>query len=388
MIDPGAIRAGASYVEISADDSPMVRRLAESRARLARWAAEAAAEGRVAMTRATEGVVLAGEGGRRGFLSGGFKGVELFSTGMRLATAIGAAKAVMKDVQMYSALFRGDMEGARKAAEDLPLGLGGIVKELSGPVDSWAKSLVYRLKGVSDKVYGPSNRKAMMAEVAAHNQKAAAVQKASDAVADSAKRGRELIAAAMDEHTRLTMSERDFIGYEVRMLNLAADQAESLLGWRLAILDATEKQKAAEEEWAAVKAGADEDNRRFWAQLDAETEEYVRKAEEAGRLVGSLRTPAEVAASDIAEARAMHEEGLITDETYRRAVRRAVEQAAAALPETARATTTVAGTFSGFAFGGLGAGGTADRVARATEDTARNTERLLAVARDLGVTYE
>jgi len=133
MPDASAIRMGGAYVEISADDTPMLRRLRESQARLRPWGAENSGP---ALTRGTEASVLAQSREGGGFLSGGFKGMQIAETGLKFATAIAAVKVGIKDVHMFSALFRGDMEGARKAAEELPFGLGEIVKELSGPVDS------------------------------------------------------------------------------------------------------------------------------------------------------------------------------------------------------------------------------------------------------------
>ena len=65
------IRAGAAYIEITADDAPMVRRLKESQARLRQWAAENSGP---ALTRGTEAAVLAQGQDTKGFLSGGVQG--------------------------------------------------------------------------------------------------------------------------------------------------------------------------------------------------------------------------------------------------------------------------------------------------------------------------
>ncbi len=150
------IRAGAAYVEITADDTPMQKRLAQSQARLQQWAAQAS--GSVSLTRGTEGAALGGEGG---FFRGGFKGTELLDVGLKFGTAVQGAKAAIKDVQIFSSLFRGDMEGARKAAEELPFGLGQIVKELSGPVDAAMKTFVFRLRGLKPDEFKVADDKEM-----------------------------------------------------------------------------------------------------------------------------------------------------------------------------------------------------------------------------------
>ncbi|MBE3096029.1 MAG: hypothetical protein IMZ44_02720, partial [Planctomycetes bacterium] len=144
MVASSGVRAGAAYVEISADDSPMQQRLAASQKRLRQWVAENSGP---ALTRGTEAAVMAQgrEGG--GFLSGGFKGMQIAETGLKFATAIAAVKVGIKDVQMFSALFQGDMEGARKAAESLPFGLGEIVKELAAGADAAARWVALRSLG-------------------------------------------------------------------------------------------------------------------------------------------------------------------------------------------------------------------------------------------------
>jgi len=99
VADASSIRAGGAHVEISADDAPMLRRLRATQARLRQWAAENS--GAMQISRGTEGA-LSGEG--KGFLSGGFRGMQLFDTGLKLATAVMAMKVGMKDLQIASAL--------------------------------------------------------------------------------------------------------------------------------------------------------------------------------------------------------------------------------------------------------------------------------------------
>jgi len=199
--------------------------------------------------------------------------------------------------------------------------------------------------------------------------------------------GEGLIVDAMNQWAKATMSEREFIEYEVRGLGLAAEQAQSLLSWRLAILDATERQKQADEEWAQILQSAEDEARAWHRAVEEDVAAEGREWEKAWALEDSLRTPEEQARDQIGEYREMLEGGYIGEDTYNRAVRKAVEDAAAALPDVARATVGVRGTFNALEAVGLGAGGVSDRIARATEETARNTEKIAQLAASLGVTF-
>ncbi|MBM4019902.1 MAG: hypothetical protein FJ288_16540, partial [Planctomycetes bacterium] len=300
MPDAGAIRMGGAYVEISADDTPMLRRLRESQARLRQWVAENSGP---ALTRGTEASVLAQgrEGG--GFLSGGFKGMQIAETGLKFATAIAATKVAIKDVQMFAALFQGNMEGARKAAEELPFGLGEIVKELSGPVDAAAKWFIFRLKGLdtddsADRAAAARAKRDRDEGVAAWNRYVNAVHSVDRALAQATmsaeefaryevdglrlaqteadallakklrliqieqqrkqaeqframqERGQNLVNEAMDAYARATMSEREFLAYQSRHMQVSASAAQQWLSWTLAALDATERRQKAEKQKA------------------------------------------------------------------------------------------------------------------------------------------
>ena len=58
------------------------------------------------------------------------------------------------------------------------------------------------------------------------------------------------------------------------------------------------------------------------------------------------------------------------------------------LDEVKKRTVGVTGTFNVMEARGLGAGGTADRLANAAEQTAKNTKRLVDEARMGGLTFE
>jgi len=481
MPPAGAIRQGGVYVEISADDAPLVRSLAASQARLRAWVAQNQAQ----FTKATEGA-LSGEAGGPRFFSGSFKGTELFEGGLKFAAAVGATKAAIADVQIFSALFRGDMEGARAAAEKLPFGLGEITKELGAAADEAAKFMMSWLGHDMQGAYDPAAKaradKDRAAQAKAFNEGNKAIAEAEKAlqkatlsareytaaevagmglVGDQAERllalklrlieideqrkefarrqavvdrGEGAIGQAMDEYAKATMSERDFIAYEVRHMGLAENHAQSLLGWKLAILDVTEKQAAAEkrarfdetlgETVAGIQTrvaelrgaldslGADEERalkpvyeavgagtlsfreateavdrvKAAFADLRKAQEEANTKKEGEG-LTESMRTPEEKARDEISKYKKLLGAGTITDDTYGRAVKKALEDAAAAMPDAMRRTIGVRGTFNAMEAAGLGAGDVSDRIAQATEKTAKNTEKIAQLVASLGVSF-
>ena len=435
MPDASAIRMGGAYVEVSLDDAPMVRRLKESQARLRQWAAENS--GGMQVSRGTESA-LAGQGGSAPtFFRGSFKGTELVEGGLKFAAAVAATKAAIADVRIYSALFRGDMEGARKAAEELPFGLGTIVKELSGPVDSAMNALVARLSGTWQMGFQVGgNRAEIKAVVDQYNRGVAAIRDVDKALA------------------RATLSARDLAKQEVVGLKLSADAASELLAKKLQLIDVDEKKKAYEKQvqagrairdafagesrqleadyqklvlsaadfaryQAKAKGYTDEeadsirrgtqaiedrkaalDNAAIAAQneIDAEVQKFQdaidlldqMKADRAHgqRMLEATFTPEERARKTIDEAEGLLESGGLTQEERDRVVRKALEDAAAAMPDVAaRATIGVRGTFNAADIGSLGAGGTADRLATAADKTAANTEKIAALMEKFGLNF-
>ena len=345
------------------------------------------------------------------------------------------------------------------------------------------KAFIFRLKGIEDTGSQRSDRRARLASVEQYNRGVTAInaaQKALDKAAMSARdyaqaevaglnlaaaeaqkllalklrlievdeqrkafaegratleRGEGLVTQAMDQYAKAPMSEREFLAYEVRHLGLAEHHAQSLLSWRQAILDVTEKQAAAEkrQSFDTTLGGTLEGLRTRIAELRGELDALARDEKRAteplleafaagtidftefrervaelqglfadlraaqgeaetrqkgAALTDAMRTPEERARDEVAEYKRLLEGGQITDETYRRAVRKAVEDAAAALPDVAQATTGARGTFSAIeAVTAMGAGGVQDRIAAATAETAQNTARLIEVAQKLGVTF-
>jgi hypothetical protein len=485
------VRAGQAYVEISADDGPMMQRLAASQARLRQWVAANNGNGSP-LTRGTEASVMAGaqEGGGKGFLSGGFRGTDLFDSGLKFASAIAIAKIGIKDAQMFSRLFRGDMEGARKAAEELPFGLGEVVKELAGPVDGAMTWLIHRWKGVdnpdpeNDAASTRANRERGGAVdlrnryTTAVNDVDKALTKASLSARDYARyeveglklaadQSEELLAkklrlidldekqkqaakwnqdraqaqssitGAMDQYAKATLTAREFLAYQSRHMNMLSAEAQQWLAWQLGALDIEEKRQRDKklgdfqtdftaqiqalqteagvlrgvldgfdvEVAKAAKALADASDtglisfqdyceqfdllKTAMAELKAAREADALQKE--GRtLADSLRTPEERARDELERYQKLRDAGVISDKTLQRAQRKTVADAAAAMPDVVKQTTTlgVRGTFNAAEAGRLGAaGGVSDRIASATESTARNTEKIAELTKTLGLNF-
>jgi len=433
------IRAGAAYIEITADDAPMVRRLKESQARLRQWAAENSGP---ALTRGTEASVLAQGQDTKGFLSGGFRGSELFETGLKFATAIAATKAAIADVRIFSALFAGDMEGARKAAESLPFGLGEIVKQLSGPVDAAMNSLVARLSGtwqMKDVYAGAVSKHDIQETVNQYNRGATAIRDVDKALARATLSARELakqevdglklsadaaaellakklqlvqvdeqkkaeaaltarvaresdaVAQARMDLAKATMSEDEYLELEVKLLGYSADRTAELLAYRKELLRVQREQKALADqetdrvaiEQAGIQWEIDAENKA----LDELQRGVVAAKQEAASLTEAMQTPEERAKAQVDKYGDMLAYGDITSDTYNRAIRKALEDAAAAMPDVAQQTIGVRGTFNAMEAAGLGAGGIADAMLEAQRQTAKNTEKIAQLAAALGVTF-
>jgi len=435
--DASAIRMGGAYVEISADDAPMIRRLKESQARLRQWAAENSGP---ALMRGTETSVLAQGQDTKGFLSGGFKGMQIAETGLKFATAIAATKVAIADARIFSALFAGDMEGARKAAESLPFGLGEIVKQLSGPVDSAMNALVARLTGTWQMGFQVGgNKQEIKAVVDQYNRGATAIRDVDKALARATLSARELakcevdglklsadaasellvkklklidvdeqkkaavvvkaraesessaVASARMDLAKATMSEDEYLEMGVRLLGYSADRTAELLAYRKELLRVQREQKALADqeadrvaiEQAGTQWEIDAENKA----LDELQRGVAAAKQEAASLVEAMQTPEERAKAQVDKYGDMLAYGDITGDTYNRAVRKALEDAASSMPEVARQTIGVRGTFNAMEAAGLGSGGIADAMLEAQRQTAKNTEKIAQLAANLGVTF-
>jgi len=439
-ISANDIRAGRAYVELTAEDAKFVEGLKRAEARLERWVERNrwSIGGRGEVTR---GGKAAGIGGLTGDLE--LLGV---AKGISAAKWLMAARLTMQNLRVISAAWAGDMKKAREEVEKLPYGIGQIAKMMAGPLDAAAQKFAFRVKGLSAEGVGAglfaggpglsheglkerteaverynrsvkavealqaayrkatlSARELAAAEVEAMNLEAGhaskvlalrlkiieadEARKAAATIVAKGAEGDRLITAELDEFAKLTMSERDFLAYQVRQLGLSEEKAESLLRLRQGNLEITEEQKQAQEGLNALMAQADADAaawaRSMQAAVDADQERY----DEAYTLTQAMRAPREKAGDEITKYREMIEEGLIDPETYRRAVRATIEDLAAALPEAQRPTTSAAGTFSAIEAYRMGsAGGMTDLVA-SNREIAKHTERLVKLTKELGVVY-
>jgi len=412
MVSSSDIRAGGAYVELTAEDAKFVEGLRRAEARLKQWVERNrwSIGGRGEVTRGGKG---AGIGGLTGDLE--LLGV---AKGISAAKYIMAIRLAMQNLKVISAAWAGDMKKAREEVEKLPYSIGEIAKMLAGPVDAAAQKFVFRMRGLSTEGVGQGlfsggpglskeGREARTVAVEAYNRGLKAVEalqqayrKATFSARELAKaeveaaikakgaEGDRLIAAEFEEIAKATMSERDFLAYQVRALGLSEEKAESLLRLRQANLEITEEQKQAQEGLNALMAEAEADAA-AWARsmqdaVDADQERY----DEAYTLTQAMRAPREKAGDEIAKYREMIEEGLIDPETYRRAVRSTIEDLAAALPEAQRPTTAAGGTFSGVEAYRMGSAGPIDDIAASNREIARHTERLIKLTKELGVTYQ
>lgn len=97
------------------------------------------------------------------------------------------------------------------------------------------------------------------------------------------KKGGELIRSEMDAFARLTMSAKEYAGYQVRSLSLAEHHAQTLLGWKLSVIDTKkEQEKADEKEREATEKLGGEKQRlaENQAEIDAANAEFRKKKEE------------------------------------------------------------------------------------------------------------
>jgi len=435
----GDIRAGGAFVEISAQDARFVQALQRSQARLKQWVREA--EAQTPMTKGTEKQLLGGEG--KGFLTGGFRGTELFNTGLRFATAIMATRAAMGDIKIASALVRGDWEGMRKAAEALPFGLGEIVKELSGPVDAAFAAIINRIKGINPedtnnaranakakkdrqeesaqfarftKAFHAADQAAKKATMSARELAAAEVAEldvtanqaqkimalrekaiAGDEEKEAGKKRTEarehetdLIRKAQDEYSKLVMTEEEYAAYEVRNMNLAAEAAKSLIGWKLESIRVTKEQKKAEEDKkkAAKDAEDVEQSREKFAEegWDRALEAHKKATEEGDKMTEEALSPYARFEKERDHLKELLDADLINPKTYKFQIKKLLEDAAKDMPDLVAQTVGVQGTFSAFGAGRMGIG-PMDRMAKGIDETAKNTKKIADLAVQWGVSF-
>jgi len=435
----GDIRAGGAFVEISAQDARFVQALQRSQARLKQWVREA--EAQTPMTKGTEKQLLGG--GKGGFLSGGFRGTELFDTGLKLATAVMSMKVGMKDVAIVSAMARGDWEGMRKAAEELPFGLGEIVKELSGPVDAAFVAIINRIKGINPedthdskanakakkdrqeesaqfarftKAFHAADQSAKRATMSTRELAAAEVAEldltakqarevldlrlkaiaggeekdAAQKRAQAREHENDLLRSAQDAYSKLTMTEEEYAAYEVRNMNLSANAAQSLIGWKLAAIKVAKEQKKAEDDRRKAEKDAEdaERSRAKWADdaFEESLDNFKKLTDEGQRMQQEALSPYERFEKERDHLKELLDADLIDPKTYKFQLKKLLEDAAREMPDAVAQTVGVQGTFSAFAAGRMGIG-PMDRMARGIDETAKNTRKIADLAGQWGVSF-
>ncbi len=433
-ISSSDIRAGKAYVEITAEDKQFQAGLKRVEARLKEWVhrnkydtskvKEAAFGGRnlnlenflaigaaVAAAKGTADLFRGAMAAARGDAEGIATAIEQLPLG--LGATVRSLAELYADLGGITADIERWGEYARRARE-VEGGFGKGLKRLAelreelttkaalAKLDGHALELA-RARLDADKQRQRIRDEAKKAGIGEDHPRVAAALVAVDAVmvgeqsraarkeiesqGRDAERVGRLIAEAQAEYARLTMSERDFLAYQVERENLSAGMADTLLRLRQANLEVTEEQKRAQEGLNALMAQADADAAAWARSMQDAVDADQKRYDEAYTLTQAMQTPREKAGDEIAKYRQMIEEGLIDPETYRRAVRSTIEDLAATMPETREATVEARGTYSGLMAQYMGAGGPSAALVDASRETAEHTKKIARLMEKFGITY-
>jgi len=134
-------------------------------------------------------------------------------------------------------------------------------------------------------------------------------------------------------------------------------------------------------------AGIEAENALVMKGYDEEAQALANAKRDAAALAEQMQTPEERAKAQVEKYDDMLAYGDITGETRNRAVRKAVEDAAAAMPDTVRQTVGVRGTFNAMEAAGLGGGGVADAMLETNRRSEKLLEKIAKIAANLGVTF-
>jgi len=448
MASASGIRAGAAYIEITADDRPMQQRLAASQARLKAWVA-ANSGGMGPITKATEGALSQEDAAASGLPW--MKWPQLVARGVGIAVA---AHAIGAGMSMLAGVLKGEWEKVPQAIEgvpvlgpaaialangfdDLVLGMRAGMKKMieeakAGLADAQAalagaqRELVLKFQ-IAMAGADPFQRQLMAIDERARQTAEAEKQKATQAglavthpqtqanlarieelrQAEQARAYRER--AAKDEEkwqsrakdatdavarsrmdlAKAMMSEDDYLELEVRQLGYSADRTAELLAYRKEILRVKREEAAEKDRIEMAQMTAEYAGKTITDELERLQSEMDQARREAESVTEQMMTPEERAGAKVEHLENMRESGDITGETYQRAINKALEDAAAAMPDVAaRATIGVRGTFSAIeAASALGAGGTMDRLVTITEKNEGHLKRIAELAAKFGVTY-
>jgi len=424
------LRAGLVFVEMGIDQAFLQAELDKAQAQVAKTAAE--------MNRAS--TAARGPGGE-GFLAGSFRGTDLAGSGLKFYVAIQEARVALADIQIFSSLIAGDFEAMRKSAEKLPF-FGELVKEMGAEADAYFKKAelegdafdryfhhvplkyAYNVadtqKAMADAreevqryAHGlelvataqkrladaalPAGEKAV-AEVAGANAdpalrlealvltlRAESMKAEAAAGQERVRRTKEflgLLKQAQDEQMKLSVGAEAYAAYQVAGMDATAEEKKELLEILLLNIRTAEAKKDAVEAAHKAAEAAREALQLEQERLDAarrHDEERKRTLEEITR---SVETPEEEFMRRKGELDKALEEGLPQD-IYERAIRKALEEAAAALPDLVGPTYGAKGTFWGMesAMGMSALGG--DVLPKASQETAKNTEKMVRLLQQL-----
>ncbi len=353
MSEPGAIRAGGAQVEIGADDSKLFQTLERDRQRLVEWAAKVQGQTSAAMGRGPAGMgggaLMGGlEPGRLAAQSAGLSGMDVLigrvmlnihglRTALNMATAgveavqAGWEKAIdtfmkMPLVTEVDALISrlaglptwaeftaekvralrdelASLTGAGKLADitagltrDINLeGLTGQARELAQliqQVQARSREIWDAFTGAGGGGDAAARRDAALAKLDEWRRMREAGIAAAPGQAQRAK-GQTAVDQAWDEFAQQTMSEEDFLAYQVRRMGLAPNDAESLLSVRLSTL--RDKQAKADARERAAEAAQEAEE---W--MGQVREGFTHRFGLAEGLEVSLRTPGERLAEELA----------------------------------------------------------------------------------------
>jgi len=197
MVQAGDIRAGGVYFEITADDLPMVRRLAASEGRLRQWVAQQNRIGQVPLTKGTEGQIIQED----------LRATASREKSMRtLLARFGAAWTVLQAVNIGLKAYQIGMLGAEVATARA----SGNIKELGEAQikvnEAWREAfgslpIIGGLLGTLAAIYDTSTAAVQRMSVALGEGKAA--MEASEKAAKKNRQEMELALAAPAERPEI-----------------------------------------------------------------------------------------------------------------------------------------------------------------------------------------
>jgi len=413
MASASGIRAGQAYVEVGADDSVMMQRLAQSSARLKEWVVQntgrarvdvaavggvrmdrfvgsaisvtAAMAGIAAVIRATDAGLKAHTGNWLG-LHEALKAIPFrvgaaYSAFVELAGSITGATEAIAQLEKASA--------QQKRLEHGEKWLEGQELKLQFEIDQGSRSTVERdLASITkreienlNKVHEAVRRGFPAEKVWRLNdliRDRAELQRAAAQLKETARLeapGREILSRLQEEHAKLTYSEGGLLERELLLKNATPEQG--IEARRLA--DENARLKQIDQDITDMMAKAAGEAEEWYQSLERVAEAEADMVRDATALEESLRTPEETAQIQADRARELRDQGLISEDTFRRALERAVEPLADSAVQVAEQI-MVRGMLGGVGAELMTAGGVDDRSTRAAEETARNVRRLVELA--------